>query len=268
MHAASCFRLGRSSRRHQHHRHHRGPRGLEEFIAFMASGGRGGPPWADPRHVQGDVLGPGPGGPGGPAAGTAAVPIGAAAVPGAATCAPRAPAPDRGRPAERLPAHPGDRAAHGGRVEAEPRLGLPGPPAARGRRPGPRRRVRGQARLRAHGRGPQYVDTNREELGDPFDAATGGIDESVMDLRGLMFQVGAAAMQVAAAGHTDEAARSSPTPAARSTRSSPRTSRTTGPSVRIRRRSSPRPAPSAPLRVRRRDRCSRQGLSLLISRAG
>ena len=30
-----------------------------------------------------------------------------------------------------------------------------------------------------------------------------------MDLRGLMFQVGAAAMQVAAAGHTDEAARSS-----------------------------------------------------------
>ena len=26
-----------------------------------------------------------------------------------------------------------------------------------------------------------------------------------MDLRGLMFQVGAAAMQVAAAGHTDEA---------------------------------------------------------------
>ena len=46
---------------------------------------------------------------------------------------------------------------------------------------------------------------NREELGDPFEAATGGVDEGVMDLRGLMFQVGAAAMQVAAAGHTDEA---------------------------------------------------------------
>ena len=31
------------------------------------------------------------------------------------------------------------------------------------------------------------------------------MDEGVSDLRGLMFQVGAAAMQVAAAGHTDEA---------------------------------------------------------------
>ena len=45
------------------------------------------------------------------------------------------------------------------------------------------------------------VEGNREELGDPFEAATGGMDEGVMDLRGLMFQVGAAAMQVAAAGH-------------------------------------------------------------------
>ena len=53
--------------------------------------------------------------------------------------------------------------------------------------------------------GRTYVDTNREELGDPFAAATGDVDENVMDLRGLMFQVGAAAMQVVAAGHTDEA---------------------------------------------------------------
>src|SRR4051794_20259688 len=53
--------------------------------------------------------------------------------------------------------------------------------------------------------GRNYVDANRAELGDPFAAATGGVDENVMDLRGLMFQVGAAAMQVAAAGHTDEA---------------------------------------------------------------
>ena len=53
--------------------------------------------------------------------------------------------------------------------------------------------------------GREYVETNREELGNPFEAATGGMDEGVMDLRGLMFQVGAAAMQVAAAGHTDEA---------------------------------------------------------------
>ncbi|HWK25912.1 MAG TPA: PadR family transcriptional regulator [Solirubrobacter sp.] len=53
--------------------------------------------------------------------------------------------------------------------------------------------------------GREHVDANRDELGDPFEAATGGVDEGVFDLRGLMFQVGAAAMQVAAAGHTDEA---------------------------------------------------------------
>jgi DNA-binding PadR family transcriptional regulator len=57
--------------------------------------------------------------------------------------------------------------------------------------------------LTAEGR--EYVATNGEELGNPFEAATGGMDEGVFDLRGLMFQVGAAAMQVAAAGHTDEA---------------------------------------------------------------
>ena len=53
--------------------------------------------------------------------------------------------------------------------------------------------------------GREYIETNRDELGNPFEAATGGMDEGVMDLRGLMFQVGAAAMQVAAAGHVDEA---------------------------------------------------------------
>lgn len=57
--------------------------------------------------------------------------------------------------------------------------------------------------LTDEGRG--HVEANREELGDPFAAATGDVDENVMDLRGLMFQVGAAAMQVVAAGHTDEA---------------------------------------------------------------
>jgi DNA-binding PadR family transcriptional regulator len=57
--------------------------------------------------------------------------------------------------------------------------------------------------LTAEGR--EHVEGNRAELGDPFEAAKGGMDEGFMDLRGLMFQVGAAAMQVAAAGHTDEA---------------------------------------------------------------
>jgi DNA-binding PadR family transcriptional regulator len=55
--------------------------------------------------------------------------------------------------------------------------------------------------------GREYVEANREELGDPFAAVRGGMDEGVMDLRGLMFQVGAAAMQVAAAGHTEDARR-------------------------------------------------------------
>ena len=53
--------------------------------------------------------------------------------------------------------------------------------------------------------GREYIESNRDELGNPFEAATGGMDEGVFDLRGLMFQVGGAAMQVAAAGHTDEA---------------------------------------------------------------
>src|SRR4051812_23810118 len=53
--------------------------------------------------------------------------------------------------------------------------------------------------------GRRYVDENREELGDPFAAATGGVDEGMMDMRGLLMQVGAAALQVAAAGRTDEA---------------------------------------------------------------
>jgi DNA-binding PadR family transcriptional regulator len=55
--------------------------------------------------------------------------------------------------------------------------------------------------------GRTYVEGNREELGDPFEAATGGVDEGMMDLRGVMAQVAAAVMQVAAAGHVDEARR-------------------------------------------------------------
>jgi DNA-binding PadR family transcriptional regulator len=53
--------------------------------------------------------------------------------------------------------------------------------------------------------GRAYVDENREELGDPFRAVTGGIDEGVADLRQVMAQVAAAVMQVAASGHADKA---------------------------------------------------------------
>jgi DNA-binding PadR family transcriptional regulator len=55
--------------------------------------------------------------------------------------------------------------------------------------------------------GRAYVADNREELGQPWDAVKGGMDENAMDIRGLMFQVGAAAMQCIAAGHADEARR-------------------------------------------------------------
>jgi DNA-binding PadR family transcriptional regulator len=59
--------------------------------------------------------------------------------------------------------------------------------------------------LSEQGRG--YVADNREELGRPWDAVKGGMDEGAMDIRGLMFQVGGAAMQCIAAGHADEARR-------------------------------------------------------------
>jgi hypothetical protein len=76
MYAASVSDLcGPSRGRHHHHRHGRG-RGFEDFVSFMASGGRGGPPWADPRMFKAMFWGP-------------ARPGGAADVPVAATCARR-----------------------------------------------------------------------------------------------------------------------------------------------------------------------------------
>ena len=108
--------------------------------------------------------------------------------------------------------------------------------------------------------GREYIEGNRAELGDPFEAATGGMDEGFMDLRGLMFQVGAAAMQVAAAGHVDEArkilgdtrralykilAEDDPGDAAR--RGNPRHPATGAP-----RRGRPRHPRGSPLRVMRR----------------
>ena len=71
MHAAQASEWGCPRRHHQHHHHHhRGPRGLEDLIALM-TGGRGGP-WGDPRQFKAMMWGPthpGPGGPGGPGRG-------------------------------------------------------------------------------------------------------------------------------------------------------------------------------------------------------
>ena len=170
----------------------------------MASGGRGGPPWADPRMFKA-MFGGGPGGP--PWGGHRGGPHGGR----------------RGGRARR-----GDvRAALLLLIEGGPQNGYqliqeierrteglwkpsPGsvyPALQQLEDEGLVRAVEfeGKRAFELTDDGRTYVDTNREELGDPFAAATGDVDENVMDLRGLMFQVGAAAMQVVAAGHTDEA---------------------------------------------------------------
>ena len=171
----------------------------------MASGGRGGPPWADPRMFKA-MFGGGPGGPGGWGG-------------------------HRGGPHRR-----GGRARRGDvraalllLIEGGPQNGYqliqeierrteglwkpsPGsvyPALQQLEDEGLVRAVEFEGK-RAYDltpEGREYVDASRDELGNPFEAATGGMDEGFMDLRGLMFQVGAAAMQVAAAGHTDEAKR-------------------------------------------------------------
>ncbi len=210
MHAASADTWGGGHRRHHdHHHHHRGPRGWEDLVAFM-TGGRGGP-WNDPRQFKamfwGDPTRPGPGGPFGPGG----------------------PGGHRGRGRGRGGrARRGDvRAAMLLLLDEQPQNGYqliqeierrtegiwkpsPGsvyPALQQLEDEGLVRATESEGKrayeLTAEGR--EYVATSREELGNPFEAATGGMDEGVFDLRGLMFQVGAAAMQVAAAGHTDEA---------------------------------------------------------------
>src|SRR3954453_6981471 len=195
MHAATADFAGPRCRTHHHHRH-RG--GFEELISFMS--GRGGP-FGDPRMFKAMFWGPGPGGHGGH---------------------------HRGGPRGR--ARRGDvRAAlllliEGGaqngyqliqeierRTEGvwKPSPGSVYPALQQLEDEGLVRAVEfeGKRAYELTDEGRDYVEENREELGDPFAAATGGVDEGVMDLRGLLFQVGAAAMQVAAAGHTDEARR-------------------------------------------------------------
>jgi DNA-binding PadR family transcriptional regulator len=205
MHAAQASEWGGPRRHHHHHHHHRGPRGWEEWIAHM-TGGRGGP-WGDPRQFKAMFWGPGPGG-GGPGFG-----------PGGHRGGPRG----RGGRARR-----GDvRAAMLLLLEEQPQNGYQLIQEIERRtegvwKPSPGSVYPALQQLEDEGlvqaaesegkraydltaEGREYVAGNREELGNPFEAATGGMDEGVFDLRGLMFQVGAAAMQVAAAGHTDEA---------------------------------------------------------------
>ena len=188
MHAHAQEWGGYGGRHHHHHHQYQRRRGWEDFLAMMRGG-----PFGDPREFKAMFFGPG-----GP----------------------------RGRGRGR--ARRGDvRAAMLLLLEAEPQNGYqliqeierrtdglwkpsPGsvyPALQQLEDEGLVRAAEAEGRrayeLTAQGR--EYVEASREELGDPFAAVRGGMDEGVMDLRGLMFQVGAAAMQVAAAGHTAEA---------------------------------------------------------------
>jgi len=204
MHAATADYGFGGPRGHRHHHHHRGcgPR-VEEFIAAMTGrGGPGGPPFGDPRMFKAFFGGgPGFGGPGGPRGHRGG---------------------GRGR-ARRGDVRAAmlllleDGAQNGYQLIQEierrtdglwkPSPGSVYPALQQLEDEGLVKAVEfeGKRAYELTDEGRTYIDGNREELGDPFAAATGGVDEGLMDMRGLMFQVGAAAMQVAAAGHTDEA---------------------------------------------------------------
>jgi DNA-binding PadR family transcriptional regulator len=55
--------------------------------------------------------------------------------------------------------------------------------------------------------GREYVEANRQALGEPWKDAGGGMDEGVVALRGQIGQVAAAAMQAAIAGRSEDAVR-------------------------------------------------------------
>src|SRR3954471_6014265 len=194
MHAASAEFAGPRCRTH-HHRHREGRGGVEELIAFMT--GRGGP-FGDPRMLKAMFWGPGPGGHGHHRGG----PRGRAR---------------RGdvRAALLLLIEGGAQNGYQLIQEIERRTDGVWKPSPGSVYPALQQledeglvhavEFEGKRAYELTDEGRTYVDGNREELGDPFGAATGGVDEGMMDMRGLLMQVGAAALQVAAAGRTDEA---------------------------------------------------------------
>ena len=169
------------------------------------TGGRGGGPWGDPRQFKAMFWGPGPGGPGSPWG------------PGGHRGGRRGGRARRGDVRAAMLLLLDEQPQNGYQLIQEierrtegvwkPSPGSVYPALQQLEDEGLVQTIESEGKrayeLTAEGR--EYVASNREELGNPFEAATGGMDEGVFDLRGLMFQVGAAAMQVAAAGHTDEA---------------------------------------------------------------
>jgi DNA-binding PadR family transcriptional regulator len=61
---------------------------------------------------------------------------------------------------------------------------------------------RKQFELSDHGR--QYLDKHREELGSPWEQASGDVREGAFELRDLIWQLGAAAHQVVQAGSQEQ----------------------------------------------------------------
>jgi DNA-binding PadR family transcriptional regulator len=187
---------GPRGRRQHHHHHHQGPRGLEGWIALMQGRHGGG---FDPRFFKEFAFGPGGGGfRGGP-------------------WGPRGPKARRGDVRAALLLLLAESPQNGYQLiqEIERRtdgLWKPSPgsvyPSLQQLEDEGLVRAQEQDGRRTYtltDEGAEYVRSRGEELGDPFKAATGGVDEGVMDLRQLMMQVGAAVMQVAGSGHTDKA---------------------------------------------------------------
>ena len=52
--------------------------------------------------------------------------------------------------------------------------------------------------------GREHVEERREELGEPWKAVSGGFPKEAGELRELMMQLGAAAMQVVSAGTAEQ----------------------------------------------------------------
>ncbi len=197
MDAAHAAEWGAPRRRHHHHHHqHCGPRGLEGWIALM-QGRHGGGPGFDPRFFKEFVFGQGGrGGPWGPRGGGRA---------------------RRGDVRAALLLLLAENPQNGYQLiqEIERRTDGYWKPSPGSVYPSLQQledeglvRATEQDSRRTYtltDEGAAYVESHAAELGDPFGAVTGGIDEGVADLRQVMAQVAAAVMQVAGSGHAEKA---------------------------------------------------------------